>query len=858
MALCAILYISTVAQKVKTVVVATHITSFGTYMSPGDQVEETDSLPQLFILTSGATPNASLATTSHVSVSSGGSGGGGGGSTPYTIQVNKKDGTSQIFNTHTLDVIRSGIDFGDSATFKIGIGNYTDSANIFHPHANFNFAEGSYVDATGNPTAVFNATSYYGYHSINCTTFKVTGGSFNCVNFVRWNAGNYPTGDLDIKPLYVYHTGVGISISRWGKNINITTQMCTNYGHSVVLEDDNDGGYDYNSNVNITATKRWINTSQLASFYNNGRYTTHLNWNFKGEFQKTDTAGEATIVFGSVLGRSIFTITGLVYCGNWVFGSVPPNTAGRAIEMRQDNQDGIINADIRGDMSLNACGTISLYGIRWVGTTTFGGAGNFNDNMSQWATSNVVTTGGNVNMMGADCRMGINHIPNIGYVWLYTVSNNYALISKQKKEITIKSKCNFATHTYKSIICDNDKSHSLLGSNVVFERGWDISYDNEFGNTAGDTIIPYAIASDYRGQDSTGKPMRYLEIHGDVTNHMNYSNQPLIKLDTGYLKLVDCNIVNEATGCLAWCIQPLDNKSIIESNGGKVDAANCQPPINSGYHDSVSVKLNNYGNLWLSNAKTDRVTLVKQISTGGNVYQDKLFGCDTAGWTSCITPPIPTPPSGMLLWLKADAGVTKDGSDFVSNWADQSGNGYDAVQATGSNQPKYVANVLNGQPCIRFDGSDDFLISNITSSYPQPITIYYVFTVRGTGSQFVASLPSTYYIYAMTYNGVNDLYMTDDYYNIVETGITPPVTRFYGCNYQGASSQLWKNGVYYTNGTQMSVNFTGNYNIGRTTYLGGSSYLNGDIEEILVYPSTITTTAAAMKAYVDAKYGTLP
>ena len=36
-------------------------------------------------------------------------------------------------------------------------------------------------------------------------------------------------------------------------------------------------------------------------------------------------------------------------------------------------------------------------------------------------------------------------------------------------------------------------------------------------------------------------------------------------------------------------------------------------------------------------------------------------------------------PTGMALWLKADAGVTKDGNNKVSVWTDQSGNGNDAT-----------------------------------------------------------------------------------------------------------------------------------------------------------------------------------
>ena len=68
----------------------------------------------------------------------------------------------------------------------------------------------------------------------------------------------------------------------------------------------------------------------------------------------------------------------------------------------------------------------------------------------------------------------------------------------------------------------------------------------------------------------------------------------------------------------------------------------------------------------------------------------------------------PTQVSGLWQWLKADAGITKDGSDLVSSWADQSGNGRDMTQATGANQPTWTAaSSFDGLlPTLDFDGND--------------------------------------------------------------------------------------------------------------------------------------------------------
>jgi hypothetical protein len=59
----------------------------------------------------------------------------------------------------------------------------------------------------------------------------------------------------------------------------------------------------------------------------------------------------------------------------------------------------------------------------------------------------------------------------------------------------------------------------------------------------------------------------------------------------------------------------------------------------------------------------------------------------------------------LAVWLKADAGVTADGSGFVSAWADQSGNGNDALQSLAALQPTLAASSMNGKPSIRFTQS---------------------------------------------------------------------------------------------------------------------------------------------------------
>jgi hypothetical protein len=60
-----------------------------------------------------------------------------------------------------------------------------------------------------------------------------------------------------------------------------------------------------------------------------------------------------------------------------------------------------------------------------------------------------------------------------------------------------------------------------------------------------------------------------------------------------------------------------------------------------------------------------------------------------------------TATSNLALWLKADAGVTVNGSNEVTTWADQSGNVRNAVNS-GVTLPTLLPGAINGKPALRF------------------------------------------------------------------------------------------------------------------------------------------------------------
>jgi len=92
-------------------------------------------------------------------------------------------------------------------------------------------------------------------------------------------------------------------------------------------------------------------------------------------------------------------------------------------------------------------------------------------------------------------------------------------------------------------------------------------------------------------------------------------------------------------------------------------------------------------------------------SSGATATDSGMSG-DSDATDSDVAPEIPT--DGLLLWLRADRGVTEE-SGAVAIWVDQSGNDLHATQTASNVRPKLVRQAIGGHPSIEFDGADDFM-----------------------------------------------------------------------------------------------------------------------------------------------------
>lgn len=236
--------------------------------------------------------------------------------------------------------------------------------------------------------------------------------------------------------------------------------------------------------------------------------------------------------------------------------------------------------------------------------------------------------------------------------------------------------------------------------------------------------------------------------------------------------------------------------------------------------------------------------------------------------SSMLSYPVGQIPSAMRLWLKADAGVTRDGAGRVSAWADQSGAGNNLGQTNQPYQPICVDGVINGSPVVRFGGGSQMLQSlGLVLSGSTPFTAFSVVKFN--------SVPASTYQYVW-WNGIDD---TTKGYGC-HTTTTPRIKSAWGSwdkaiTYQtdvatdtwyricsrwaGGSTtgnhQMWMNGVFVNSNTKTGSNFSGGFfslgNFGPGSTMG----FYGDVAEMLIYNRSLTDAErVGVESYLAARW----
>lgn len=217
--------------------------------------------------------------------------------------------------------------------------------------------------------------------------------------------------------------------------------------------------------------------------------------------------------------------------------------------------------------------------------------------------------------------------------------------------------------------------------------------------------------------------------------------------------------------------------------------------------------------------------------------------------------------TNLQLWLKADAGVTKDGSNNVSAWADQSGNAHHADQTAVTSQPLWVDNVINGKPVIRFDGNSDLMTTDITGPGGTEFTFFVV--AKSSGQRIISYNDgggSGYVLYS--YANQNNFIISNDGgpSGGLNSGTNDPVNFRIACaRYKANTSngmQTFINGALLAQRTSANIVLP-SVPLQLGSYPGGgtSELINGDVAEIIIYNRSLTDLEREqVENYLTQKY----
>ena len=224
-----------------------------------------------------------------------------------------------------------------------------------------------------------------------------------------------------------------------------------------------------------------------------------------------------------------------------------------------------------------------------------------------------------------------------------------------------------------------------------------------------------------------------------------------------------------------------------------------------------------------------------------------------------LTPFAPTQISGLRLFLKADAGVTTDGSGNVSLWQDQSGLGKDAVQAAQSGQPQLVANAVNGRPVVRFMGSQYLQLPSLMAGATAGEIFAVLKSSAAAGThQGPWQFSNTSGSYTGSFYPHGDGRIYETFGSNVQTVVGTPPTPLTAFNLFNVSSQAneW---VVRLNGGDIARNAVNTVQFRTDMLLGRNAegfYFTGDFAEIIIYDHVLSAAEReTVGYYLNQRYG---
>jgi hypothetical protein len=222
---------------------------------------------------------------------------------------------------------------------------------------------------------------------------------------------------------------------------------------------------------------------------------------------------------------------------------------------------------------------------------------------------------------------------------------------------------------------------------------------------------------------------------------------------------------------------------------------------------------------------------------------------------------------GLVLWLDATDpaanGVQPANNAAIASWVDKSTAANTVSQGTGANQPTYKTNIINSKPVVRFNGSTTSLVKTTVTSLGSTATVFVVGTINDNG--FSAGTFLEYSNAGTVNTGCLVLYESALLkWRVVVATVIADATYSTSLPYSAVTTAYnnGSNSFLLVNGTQQATAVTGNMDATSRLTLGSlvsgiaGYFLNGDIAEVIVYNSSISSAERTLVSrYLGNKWG---
>lgn len=231
--------------------------------------------------------------------------------------------------------------------------------------------------------------------------------------------------------------------------------------------------------------------------------------------------------------------------------------------------------------------------------------------------------------------------------------------------------------------------------------------------------------------------------------------------------------------------------------------------------------------------------------------------------------PLGEPAPGYKAWFRADAIIGLSDGEAVATWEDLGPNDQNATQSTASFRPIYKSSIAAGRPALRFDGTDDRLVSPAQYNVWGLINDFTVFAVvrldpnLGTvGQDVVGSSAISNNLDLIARRGDtngNWLAYSSSHDGARSSDLVLPADRWYVLTWRlkpFTHLQIRANNEYRFNDTDYAGIGTAPSQAALGARNNGANPFRGDIAEVIIYTTSLSDAEMQdTEDYLREKYG---